>query len=327
MTNDDIARAILDGASYVVLATADTDGVPWASPVWFAMEGYRELYWVSYPGARHSENIAVRPQIAMVVFDSTVPPGTGQGAYMTATAEQLTDLAAIEHGLGVFSRESCARGTRSGGSSGSPATRGCGFTGRPCTTARSSTQTSRWTYASKSDLDRAAPSLPATCRRVSGYAFAERYHSRRVAVDGDTKPAGPDQVHSPTARRNHLGQLVRGGGQRAGRVGDRSERVRERLQRRQRGLDRGALCHRKRRQVPSQFPDALGPDVLENLCAVCGQAHKEGSFVGRVVAAFDEAGLGDHVQQPGCAGHRDVQLVGQVADPQRAMLAQDDQRR
>ena len=110
MTHDDIARAILDAGIYVVLATADADGVPWASPVWFVKEGYRELYWVSYPGARHSQNIAARPQIAMVVFDSTVPPGTGQGVYMTATAEQLTNPAAIEHGIGVFSRESVRQG-------------------------------------------------------------------------------------------------------------------------------------------------------------------------------------------------------------------------
>ena len=106
MTNDDIARAILDAGIYAVLATADADGVPWASPVWFAKEDYRELYWVSYPGARHSQNIAVRPQIAIVVFDSTVPSGTGQGVYMTATAEQLSDPAAIERGIGAFSRES-----------------------------------------------------------------------------------------------------------------------------------------------------------------------------------------------------------------------------
>jgi hypothetical protein len=87
--------------------------VPWASPVWFAKEeDYRELYWVSYPGARHSQNIAVRPQIAMVVFDSTVAPGTGQGVYMTATAQQLTDPAAIEHGIGVFSRESVRQGEK-----------------------------------------------------------------------------------------------------------------------------------------------------------------------------------------------------------------------
>jgi nitroimidazol reductase NimA-like FMN-containing flavoprotein (pyridoxamine 5'-phosphate oxidase superfamily) len=110
VTNDDIARSILDSGSYVVLATADANGVPWASPVWFATEDYRQLYWVSYPGARHSQNIAVRPQLAMVVFDSTVPPGTGQGVYMTGTAELLGDPAAIEHGIGVFSRESVRQG-------------------------------------------------------------------------------------------------------------------------------------------------------------------------------------------------------------------------
>ena len=111
MTNDDTARAILDSGRYVVLATADTDGVPWASPVWFATEDYRELFWVSYPDARHSKNIAGRPQIAIVVFDSTVPANSGQAVYMSATAEQVTDPAAIEHGIGIFSRESVRQGS------------------------------------------------------------------------------------------------------------------------------------------------------------------------------------------------------------------------
>jgi nitroimidazol reductase NimA-like FMN-containing flavoprotein (pyridoxamine 5'-phosphate oxidase superfamily) len=110
VTNDVIARAILDTVPYVVLATADADGVPWASPVWFATEDYRELFWVSYPGARHSQNIAARPGIAMVVFDSTVPPGTGQGVYLTGTAEQVGQPEAIEHGLGVYSRASVRQG-------------------------------------------------------------------------------------------------------------------------------------------------------------------------------------------------------------------------
>jgi nitroimidazol reductase NimA-like FMN-containing flavoprotein (pyridoxamine 5'-phosphate oxidase superfamily) len=110
--NDGVAREILGAVSYVVLATADAEGAPWASPVWFAMETYPELYWVSHPGARHSQNIAVRPQIAMVVFDSTVAPGSGQGVYMTATAEQLTDPGAIERGIAVFSRESVREGAQ-----------------------------------------------------------------------------------------------------------------------------------------------------------------------------------------------------------------------
>jgi nitroimidazol reductase NimA-like FMN-containing flavoprotein (pyridoxamine 5'-phosphate oxidase superfamily) len=106
VTNDDIARMILDTGTYVVLATADAEGEPWASPVWFAKEHYRQLLWVSHPGARHSQNIAVRPQIAMVVFDSTVAPGTGQAVYMTATAERVSDPGAVEHGIGILSRVS-----------------------------------------------------------------------------------------------------------------------------------------------------------------------------------------------------------------------------
>jgi nitroimidazol reductase NimA-like FMN-containing flavoprotein (pyridoxamine 5'-phosphate oxidase superfamily) len=112
VTNDDVAREILGAGSYVVLGTADAEGVPWVSPVWFAMEDYLKLYWVSHPGARHSQNIAVRPQIAMVVFDSTVAPGSGQGVYMTATAGQLTDPRAIERGIAVFSRESVREGAQ-----------------------------------------------------------------------------------------------------------------------------------------------------------------------------------------------------------------------
>ena len=30
---------IIDAARYMVLATADEDGLPWASPVWFAPDG------------------------------------------------------------------------------------------------------------------------------------------------------------------------------------------------------------------------------------------------------------------------------------------------
>lgn len=109
MSNDDLAREILSSVSYVVLATADADGLPWATPVWFAMED-AEVYWVSHHGARHSQNIAERPQVGMVVFDSTVAPLTGQAVYMSATAEQVTDSGAIERGLEVFSRASADEG-------------------------------------------------------------------------------------------------------------------------------------------------------------------------------------------------------------------------
>ena len=103
------ARAIVDAASYMTLATADDDGLPWASPVWFAPAEYREFIWVSDPEARHSRNLAVRPQLAIVIFDSTVTPGEGQAVYMSALAEQL-EGAELEAGIRVFAERSAARG-------------------------------------------------------------------------------------------------------------------------------------------------------------------------------------------------------------------------
>ncbi len=98
---------IIDAARYMVLATADEDGVPWASPVWFAPDGYTRFLWVSRPDTRHSRNLAVRPQLSIVIFDSSVPIGTGEGVYMDAVAEQLAEP---ERAIEVFSRRSVAHG-------------------------------------------------------------------------------------------------------------------------------------------------------------------------------------------------------------------------
>jgi uncharacterized protein YhbP (UPF0306 family) len=71
---------------YMVLATADADGVPWATPVYFAAGDERHLYWVSSPETRHSRNIAMRPEVAITIFDSGVPVGAGEAVYAEATA-------------------------------------------------------------------------------------------------------------------------------------------------------------------------------------------------------------------------------------------------
>ena len=104
----DTVRAILDANSYMTLSTADADGVPWATPVWFATENYRDLYWASVPDARHSRNLAVRPQLSIVVFDSTAKPDDTQAVYMAATATQVTDDVAA--GIATFSRVSVRQG-------------------------------------------------------------------------------------------------------------------------------------------------------------------------------------------------------------------------
>jgi hypothetical protein len=105
-----MARAIVDGNSYMTLGTADADGLPWTSPVWYAPASYREFFWVSKPGARHSQNIALRPEVGIVIFDSTVPIGTGKAVYMAARAEQVSAADEVERGMAAFSARSVAQG-------------------------------------------------------------------------------------------------------------------------------------------------------------------------------------------------------------------------
>src|SRR5436305_9322163 len=49
------------------------------------------FFWVSAKYARHSQNIRANPRIALVVYDSTVPPGTGTGVNTPAKASELAD--------------------------------------------------------------------------------------------------------------------------------------------------------------------------------------------------------------------------------------------
>jgi uncharacterized protein YhbP (UPF0306 family) len=103
------ARAILAANRYMVLATADADGRPWVSPVWFASEDGVAFHWISKPGARHSRNVAARREIAIVVFDSSVVPGNAQALYVDAVAERL-DGAGRDAAVALYSRVSRAQG-------------------------------------------------------------------------------------------------------------------------------------------------------------------------------------------------------------------------
>jgi Pyridoxamine 5'-phosphate oxidase len=105
------ARRLIDAAMYMTLATADDEGRPWASPVWFAPVDYSEFLWVSKPDARHSLNIAARPEVAIVIFDSTVRIGAAEAVYLEAVAEELFG-SELEIAIEVFSAGSTAAGAR-----------------------------------------------------------------------------------------------------------------------------------------------------------------------------------------------------------------------
>lgn len=103
-----VAKSIIDANRYMTLATADEHGSPWASPVWYAPVQYREFLWVSSPDATHSQNLAVRPQLAIVIFDSH-QAGGWKALYMSAVAEQLTD---VDEEIKLYSSHGEAQGLR-----------------------------------------------------------------------------------------------------------------------------------------------------------------------------------------------------------------------
>jgi hypothetical protein len=107
--NNAHARAVLDATTYAVLATADDSGTPWATPVWFAHDQLDRIYWLSWPGSRHSMIIERRPEIALTVFDSTAAPYEGTAFYATGSAQQCPE-SRLEDALHIMNRRLLSQG-------------------------------------------------------------------------------------------------------------------------------------------------------------------------------------------------------------------------
>jgi pyridoxine/pyridoxamine 5'-phosphate oxidase len=105
----DMLRAIVDANAYMTLATADAEGRPRVTPVFYARVDYREFLWVSDPEAIHSRNIAVRPEVSIVIFDSGQPIGRGEGVYLDVRAE-LVPRADLDAALASFTERTSAQG-------------------------------------------------------------------------------------------------------------------------------------------------------------------------------------------------------------------------
>jgi nitroimidazol reductase NimA-like FMN-containing flavoprotein (pyridoxamine 5'-phosphate oxidase superfamily) len=86
----ELLRRLIEANRFMALGTADEAGSPWVSPVWYATDDCRAFYWVSDPGARHSRNLAQRPEVAITIYDSHLP-GTWQSVYLRAHAERVGD--------------------------------------------------------------------------------------------------------------------------------------------------------------------------------------------------------------------------------------------
>lgn len=105
VSDDDVAahaRAVIDANLYLTLSTADPDGHPWTSPVYFAPVDDGGFCWLSGTDSRHSRNLTVRPQVS-VVFDSTVAPYHGRAVYAVGEARELAG-AGIERAPDAYPR-------------------------------------------------------------------------------------------------------------------------------------------------------------------------------------------------------------------------------
>ena len=103
------ARKLVDSSLYMVIATADPSGQPWATPVFFAHHGYRDFFWVSEPDATHSENLRERREVGIVIFKSTAKLGSAQGVYISGVARELPAHETAE-GVEILSKRSASKG-------------------------------------------------------------------------------------------------------------------------------------------------------------------------------------------------------------------------
>jgi hypothetical protein len=88
---DAMARRVIDANLYMTLGTLDPDGSPRLSPVYYTPARRRDFYWVSSPDAHHSRNLMERPDVQIVIFDSSVPVGHAEAVYMAARARLIGD--------------------------------------------------------------------------------------------------------------------------------------------------------------------------------------------------------------------------------------------
>jgi nitroimidazol reductase NimA-like FMN-containing flavoprotein (pyridoxamine 5'-phosphate oxidase superfamily) len=104
-----LAKQVVDANMYMTLGTADEAGTPWVSPVYFVAAAYREFYWASKTDTAHSRNLAARPRLSIVIFDSTVQVYHGRAVYLKAVGEELSG-AELAAGIDVYNGPSASRG-------------------------------------------------------------------------------------------------------------------------------------------------------------------------------------------------------------------------
>lgn len=83
----ELAKQILVDNQYMTLATVDKNGEAWVSPVAYAYDGKKCLYFMSLTSSAHCQNLLKKPTLAFAIFDSRQEFGKGVGLQIKAQAE------------------------------------------------------------------------------------------------------------------------------------------------------------------------------------------------------------------------------------------------
>lgn len=86
------ASEILKSMKYMTIATVCADGSPWNTPVAHSPLKDLVFYWGSTEDSIHSQNIRREKRVFVVIYDSTLPEGMGEGVYMKGEAEELDEV-------------------------------------------------------------------------------------------------------------------------------------------------------------------------------------------------------------------------------------------
>lgn len=92
-------KEIIEKVEYMNIASITPEGKPWNSPVYISYDGNLNFYWFSWEANQHSKNIKNNPDIFCTIYDSTVPAGTGFGAYFAGKGSELSNPLEIMVGL------------------------------------------------------------------------------------------------------------------------------------------------------------------------------------------------------------------------------------
>lgn len=93
---------LLTRIPYVTIATVCPNGQPWNSPVVGKFDQDMNLYWASWKGNQHSMNVAHDSRIFVVIYDSQVPEGQGEGLYLQMRAQELASPEELRQAYKIY---------------------------------------------------------------------------------------------------------------------------------------------------------------------------------------------------------------------------------